>query len=343
MKLSINQFSQHLSRGLPPLIWISGDEPLLVIEAADQARQAGREAGVTDRQVFHADKQFDWNTLYDANQSMSLFGDRQLLELRIEGKLSDEGRKALVAYANSPNPDNLLLIVSGKIEAAQSKAKWFSQVSEAGWWLPVWPVDRHQLPNWLRQRLQQQGLSIDDDALTLLADRVDGNLLAARQEIDKLLLLGAQQNIDLETVLQAVSDSARYTVFDLSDACLSGDLGRTQRVLSGLVAEGVEAPILLWVLSRDLRALVQLAQAQSLGQNPSTLFNRLRIFEKQQKAFLSALQRAPEAHWQACLMQCGEVDTRIKGWHKGDALLAINVLVSDIACPGLLLALKRRH
>lgn len=336
MKLNSNQFSQQLAKGLPPLIWISGDEPLLVLEAADQARQASRDAGVTDRQVFHGDKQFDWNTLYEANQAMSLFGDRQLLELRLDGKLTDEGRKALVAYASSPNPDNLLLIVSGKIEAAQSKAKWFTQVSDAGWWLPVWPVDRHQLPNWLRQRLKQQGLSIDDDALSLLADRVDGNLLAARQEIDKLLLLGSSEHIDLETVLQAVSDSARYTVFDLSEACLSGDIERSQRVLSGLVAEGVEAPILLWVLSRDLRSLVQLAQAQAMGQNPSTLFNRLRIFEKQQRAFLSALQRAPQSHWQACLMACGEVDARIKGWHKGDALLAINVLVSQIAYPSLL-------
>ncbi|MHA7880339.1 MAG: DNA polymerase III subunit delta [Saccharospirillum sp.] len=335
MKLSAGQFQQHLAKGLPPLLWISGDEPLLVMEAADQARRAAREAGITDRQVFHADKSFDWQTLLEANQSLSLFGDRQLLELRLEGKLNDAGRKALVAYASSPNPDNLLLIVSEKIEAAQSRAKWFTQVSDSGAWLPVWPVDRSQLPGWLRQRLKQNGLSIDDDALALLAERVDGNLLAARQEIDKLLLLGNTGNIAVETVLQAVSDSARFTVFDLSDACLSGDLERSQRVLSGLVAEGVETPIILWVLSRDLRSLVQLAQAQQLGQNPHTLFNRLRIFEKQQKAFLAALQRAPYDHWQACLLQCGEVDACIKGWHKGDPPLAVAVLVSQIARPDL--------
>lgn len=335
MKLSLQQLNQNLSKGLPPIIWISGDEPLLVLEAADRVRAAAREAGIGERQVFHADNQFDWNQLTDANQSMSLFGDREILELRLPGKLNDEGRKTLVAYAESANPDNLLMIVSDRIEAAQSKAKWFGKVTDSGWWVPVWPIERHQLPSWLRQRLQQQGLTIDDDALSLLADRVDGNLLAARQEIDKLLLVNEGDAISAETVIQSVADSARFNIFDLAEAFLAGDLARSQRVLSGLAAEGIEAPIVLWVLARELRHLVQLAEAQDQGQNLAAVFKRLRIFDKRQGPYQAALRRAPGSHWQRCLVRCGEIDATIKGRRDGNAWHKLSVLVSEVAQPGL--------
>jgi len=335
MKLSVQQLATQLSQPLPAIIWLSGDEPLLVLEAGDQVRAAARQAGVSERQVFHADAQFDWNQLYHANQSMSLFGDRQLLELRLTGKLNDAGRKALVAYAGDANPDNLLLIVSDKIEAAQSKAKWFAGVTDAAWWVPIWPVDRHQLPAWLRSRLQQQGLQIDDDALALLADRVDGNLLAARQEIDKLLLVSDSTQLTLETVVQAVADSARYTVFDLADAVLNGDLARSQRVLSGLAAEGIEPPIVLWVLARELRHLVQLADAQVSGQPLPAVFKRLRIFDKRQGPYQAALRRGDTGLWQRCLIICGDVDATIKGRAAGDPWHKLSALVCEVAQPGV--------
>jgi DNA polymerase-3 subunit delta len=335
MKLSVQQLATQLSQPLPAIIWLSGDEPLLVLEAGDQVRAAARQAGVSERQVFHADAQFDWNQLYHANQSMSLFGDRQLLELRLTGKLNDAGRKALVAYAGDANPDNLLLIVSDKIEAAQSKAKWFTGVTDAAWWVPIWPVDRHQLPAWLRSRLQQQGLQIDDDALALLADRVDGNLLAARQEIDKLLLVSDSTQLTLETVVQAVADSARYTVFDLADAVLNGDLARSQRVLSGLAAEGIEPPIVLWVLARELRHLVQLADAQVSGQPLPAVFKRLRIFDKRQGPYQAALRRGDTGLWQRCLIICGDVDATIKGRAAGDPWHKLSALVCEVAQPGV--------
>ncbi|PTY35895.1 DNA polymerase III subunit delta [Saccharospirillum sp. MSK14-1] len=334
MKINAQQLTQQLQQGLPPVIWISGDEPLLALEAADQVRAAARDAGVSERQVFHADTSFDWNVLQDANQSMSLFGDRQLLEVRLSAKLKDDGRKALVAYAANANPDNVLLVQSDRLEAAQSKAKWFNQVIEQGWWLPIWPVERHQLPAWLRQRLQAQGLTIDDDALALLADKVDGNLLAARQEIDKLLLLSDTTTIDLDTVIQSVADSARFDIFDLSDAFLNGDLARSQRVLSGLSAEGVEAPIVLWVLSRELRHLVQLAEAQQSGQPLQAVFKRLRIFDKRQGPYQQAIRRAGLDHWQHCLVRCGDIDATIKGRRAGDPWHALSVVISEVAQPG---------
>lgn len=335
MKLSVQQLTNQLSQPLPAIVWLSGDEPLLVLEASDQVRAAARKAGITERQVFHADAQFDWNQLYEANQAMSLFGDRQLLELRLTGKLNDAGRKALVAYADNANPDNLLLIVSDKIEAAQSKAKWFAGVTDAAWWVPIWPVERNQLPAWLRARLQQQGLQIDDDALALLADRVDGNLLAARQEIDKLLLVSDGTQLTLETVIQAVSDSARFTIFDLADAVLGGDLARSQRVLSGLAAEGIEAPIVLWVLARELRHLVQLSEAQAMGQPMPAVFKRLRIFDKRQGPYQVALRRGDAGLWQRCLILCGDIDATIKGRAAGDPWHKLSALVCEIAQPGV--------
>lgn len=334
MKITAQQLTQQLKQTLPPLIWISGDEPLLTLEAADQVRAAVRAAGVSERLVFHADSSFDWHQLHDANQSMSLFGDRQLLEVRLDAKLKDDGRKALVAYASNANPDNILLVQSERIEAAQSKAKWFNQVVDTGWWLPIWPIERHQLPAWLRQRLQAQNLTIDDDALALLADRVDGNLLAARQEIDKLTLLSDSPSIDLDTVIQSVADSARYDIFDLADAFLNGDLARSQRVLSGLAAEGVEAPIVLWVLSRELRNLVQLGEAQQAGQPLVASFKRLRIFDKRQGPYQQALRRADATHWQRCLVQCSDIDASIKGRRPGDPWHALSVVISEVAQPG---------
>lgn len=335
MKVAAQQLATQLSQPLPAIIWLSGDEPLLVLEASDQVRAAARQAGITERQVFHADSQFDWSQLYEANQALSLFGDRQLLELRLTGKLNDAGRKALVAYAEKANPDNVLLIVSEKIEAAQSKAKWFTAVTDAAWWVPFWPVERHQLPGWLRSRLQQHGLQIDDDALALLADKVDGNLLAARQEVDKLLLVSEDTSLTLETVVQAVSDSARFTIFDLADAVLGGDLARSQRVLSGLAAEGIEAPIVLWVLARELRNLVQLSEAQVTGQPLPAVFKRLRIFDKRQGPYQAALRRGHASLWQDCLVRCGEIDAIIKGRAPGDPWLKLSVLVCEIARPGV--------
>ncbi len=276
MKLNANQLHQKLqNESLPPVIWVSGDEPLLVLEACDVIRQKAKEIGITDRQIFDVDAKFDGADLIAANQSMSLFGDRELIELRMQSKFSDKGRKALLEYVASANPDNLLLIVSERVEAAQSKAKWFKQVDDVGWWIPLWPIERNQLPGWINQRLKQVGLSADMDAVTLLADRVDGNLLAAKQEIDKLQLLVDGTHLTAEDIINSVSDSSRYTVFDLSAALLSGDLPRSLKVMNVLASEGIEPPIVLWLITRELRLLIELGEAQMQGQ-VNAAFKKLR-------------------------------------------------------------------
>ena len=335
MKLNSNQLLQKLrNEALPPIIWVSGDEPLLVLEACDAIRAAGHSAGISERKVIDVDAKFDGADLIAANQSMSLFGERELIELQLLAKFNDKGRKALLEYVSSANPDNLLLIVSERIEAAQTKAKWFKQVEQASWWLPLWPVERNQLPGWINQRLRQQGLAADADAVSLLAERVDGNLLAAKQEIDKLALLVDGNQLTVDHILNSVSDSSRYTVFDLASAMLIGDLPRAQKILHGLAAEGIEPPIVLWLLTRELRLLVELAEANAQGQIGKA-FKKLRVLDKRQPEYHSALNRAVGEHYRQCLIRCAQIDALVKGQRKGDVWLELSEMLVAITQPSL--------
>jgi len=336
MKLTTAQLNNNLQYSpLPTVIWVSGDEPLLSIEASDQIRLAARNAGITERKIIDVDAKFDGSELIAANQSMSLFGERELIELRMQAKFNDKGRKALIEYVQTANPDNLLLIVSDKIEAAQTKAKWFKQVENAGWWIPLWPIEHSQLGGWINQRIQQAGMQADRDAVSLLVERVDGNLLAAKQEIDKLALQTENGQITADLILSSVSDSSRYTVFDLSSAFLSGDLARSLKIMNGLQSEGIEAPIVLWLITRELRLVVELADASAQGQQINAVFKRLRIFDKRQGDYNSALRRASANHYQNCLVNCAAIDGTIKGQIKGDPWILISEMIVAISAPSL--------
>ncbi|MFT4674953.1 MAG: DNA polymerase-3 subunit delta [Reinekea sp.] len=336
MKIAAAQLAKNLtSMPLPAVIWLSGDEPLLVLEASDLIRAQAKKAGIEGRISIDVDGSFDGSELIAANQSLSLFGDRELIELRMHAKFNDKGRKALMEYIAQPNPDNLLVIVSNRLEAAQTKAKWFLQVVAAGWWLPIWPIEHSQLSGWIRTRMQQAGLQPEPDALTLLVDRVDGNLLAAKQEIDKLQLLAGDGQVSAEMILNSVSDSSRYTVFDLSSAFLSGDLTRTLKIMHGLAGEGIEAPIVLWLISRELRLVIELCEAQVHNQSVQEVFKRLRIFEQRQKDYQSAMRRAPVSHYQRCLIACSKIDGMIKGQTKGDPWTLISEMLVAISAPQL--------
>ena len=336
MKLTVAQLQKNLQQStLPPIIWVSGDEPLLVMEACDAIRIAARAQGITERTVIDVDAKFDGSDLIAANQSMSLFGERELIELRLQAKFNDKGRKALLEYVATSNSENLLLIVSERIEAAQSKAKWFTQVVDVGWWLPIWLVEHNQLPGWISQRITQMGLSADAEAIALLTERVDGNLLAAKQEIDKLALLVDDNRITTELILVSVSDSSRYTVFDLSSAFLSGDLGRALKIMHGLESEGIEPPIVLWLITRELRLVLELSESQAQGQSLGAVFKKLRIFDKRQQDYQKAVQRASGAHYQQCLVSCSRIDAMIKGQLKGNPWTLISEMLVPISAPNL--------
>lgn len=322
MKLAPAQLAKHLQGTLAPVYVISGDDPLLCQEAADAVRAAARQQGFDERQVFSADASFDWGTLLQAGASMSLFAERRLLELRLpSGKPGDKGAAALMEYCARPAEDTLLLISLPKLDGSAQKTKWGKALAEGAHtqFVQIWPVDIGQLPQWIRQRLSQAGLSATQDAVELIAARVEGNLLAAAQEIEKLKLMAEEGQITVQTVQAAVADSARFDVFGLTDAVLNGEAAHALRMLEGLRGEGVETPVILWALTRELRALANMSQQFSQGVPLDKVFSSARppVWDKRKPLMSKALQRHSAKRWSQLLMDAQRIDAQIKGQAAG--------------------------
>ncbi|MBA1203046.1 DNA polymerase III subunit delta [Pseudomonas capeferrum] len=322
MKLSPAQLNKHLQGSLAPVYIVSGDDPLLCQEAADAIRGAARKQGFDERQVFSADANFDWGNLLLAGASLSLFAQRRLLELRLpSGKPGDKGAAALIEYCANPAADNLLLISLPRLDASAQKTKWGKALIEGTQcqFIQIWPVDAHQLPQWISQRLAQAGLSAQRDAVDLIAARVEGNLLAAAQEIEKLKLLADGNQVTVETVQAAVADSARFDVFGLVDAILNGEASHALRMLEGLRGEGVEPPVILWALAREVRLLAGLAQQFSQGVPLDKAFSQARppVWDKRRPLVSKALHRLPAQRWAELLQDAQRIDAQIKGQAQG--------------------------
>jgi DNA polymerase-3 subunit delta len=332
MKLAPAQLGKHLQGPLASIYIISGDEPLLCQEAADAIRAAARRKGFDERQVFNADANFDWGSLLQAGASLSLFAEKRLLELRLPGgKPGDKGAAALLEYCGRPAEDTLLLISLPKLDGSAQKSKWASALISAAHaqFVQVWPVDAHQLPHWISQRLAQAGLAAHPDALELIAARVEGNLLAAAQEVEKLKLLCEGNQVTLETVQAAVADSARFDVFGLVDAILGGDPTHALRVLEGLRGEGVEAPVVLWALARELRTLAGVAQLFAQGVPLDKAFSQMKppVWDKRRPLVNKAMQRYPAARWNQLLQDAQVLDAQIKGQAPGSVWAGLSRLV----------------
>ncbi|WP_213875446.1 DNA polymerase III subunit delta [Pseudomonas sp. dw_358] len=331
MKLNVAQLGKHLLGSLAPVYIVSGDDPLLCQEAADAIRAAARQQGFDERQVFSADANFDWGTLLQAGASLSLFAERRLLELRLpSGKPGDKGAAALMEYAGRPAEDTLLLISLPRLDGSAQKTKWGKALIDGAQtqFIQIWPVDAGQLPQWIRQRLAQAGLSAQPDAVDLIAARVEGNLLAAAQEIEKLKLLADGNLITLETVQGAVADSARFDVFGLVDAILNGEPAHAQRMLEGLRSEGVEPPVILWALARELRLLASLSQQYSQGVPLDKAFSQARppVWDKRKPLMSKALQRHSALRWRQLLQDAQQVDAQIKGQAPGSVWVSLSRL-----------------
>lgn len=257
MKLTLERLDAELTERLRPAYLVSGDEPLLVGEAVDAIRAAGRARGFTERLVFFIERGAgSWEEVLRAAQALSLFAERRIVEVRLpSGKAGTAGAAALMRLIEASGDDLLALIVTGRLDREVLSAPWVQQVQTRGAWLPIWPVDRARLPQWLGARFARAGLSASPEALALLAERSEGNLLAARQEIDKLaLLLPRGARVELPEVLAGSADSARFDVFQLAEAVRAGEAGRALRILECLRAEGGEAVLVLWALLREVRA-----------------------------------------------------------------------------------------
>ena len=319
MRLYPEKLPDHLRRQLLPAYLVSGDEPLLLQECCDHIRREARAQGCTDREVIDTDnKGFDWQDILHSATSMSLFAERKLVELRLpSGKPGADGSKALCDYLDIASGDDVLLVVAGKIDKQSTNSKWFKALDKAGAVIQVWPVDARSLPAWLRQRISSAGMSIDDDALQLLSDRVEGNLLAAVQEVEKLKLLVTDARITARTVAEAVSDNARYNVFELADKALAGDATASLRMLHGLRGEGTEPSIVLWALAREIRTLYEVQLDCAGGQGALQALNARRVWKNRIPLMQAALARHNRESMSLVLEQSAKVDGSIKGFAGG--------------------------
>lgn len=310
MKLGPDRLGLQLKSPLPAVILIAGDEPLQREESADAIRKAAREQGYTDREVFVAERSFDWDAMLTAGASLSLFASRRILELRIpSAKPGTKGAEALSSYAKDPAPDTLLLVIAE--DKLEGNPVWAQTLEKAGMFIQVWPVAPTEVPAWVRQRLKAKGFEATPDAVTLVSGRVEGNLLAAAQEIEKLALLREPGLLDAEAVATAVTDSARYDAFKLVDAALAGDLPRTVRVLEGLKAEGEEPVLVLGALLRQIKELASFALEIEAGTPPLRV--TAGVWERRRPLIQAALKRRKAQGWQRLLKKAQRADRVLKG------------------------------
>jgi DNA polymerase-3 subunit delta len=338
MPTSLAAFRKQLSgSALAPVCLIAGAEHLLVLEAADALRARARELGYGERDVLDVEPHFDWSRLADASRAMSLFASRKLIDLRLPtGKPGKDGSAAIVAFCESPPPDTALLITANDW-SRQHEGAWVKAVEQAGVFVPVWPLKREELPDWIGARMASRRVAATPDAIAWLADRVEGNLLAAAQEIDKLALLGEGQTLDVGALDALVADDARYDAFRLTDAAIGGDAGRALRIVAGLRAEGDDLiPLLGWVL-RELRVLFRLASA---GPNLAGAFRNERIWPALESLYRRALKSSDASHWERCLAQAARIDCIAKGQYLdaagkswGDGWRELERLVAAMAKP----------
>lgn len=314
MKLRQDQLPRHVNEPLRPIYVVHGDEVLLQQEVADTLRQAARKQGFSERELHHAERGADWNELLASANNLSLFGDRKLLEIRFSGKPDTTAAATLEKYAADPSPDTLLLLLLPKLDGTAQKAKWFVACENAGASVQLPQIDAHSLPDWLQQRLHQAGLRpADAEAFTLLVERVEGNLLAAQQEVEKLRLLSSDGVLTVDIIRSAVGDSARYNVYDLADCALAGDAEKAARMLAGLRAEGQAESVLLWALGKDARTLAALREGVDAGQPLNALLQQNGIWQKRQPLFQRALQRTSSTLAASLVQEVLAVDQAIKG------------------------------
>jgi|688.fasta_scaffold03304_13 DNA polymerase-3 subunit delta len=330
-KLTVNAPRASTSGSLPAITWIASDEPLLALEAADQVRAASRQLGFTDRRVFHVERGFKLDALRHEANSLSLFANQQLLELRLSGKPTKELGEGLAALAPMLSDDTRLLVSSPRLERATTESAWFGQLERTGWVVSIAQVDRTRLPAWIGERLSRAGQQADAQTLQLIAERVEGNLLAAEQEVRKLGLLFGPGPLPPAEVRAAVFDVARWDAFDLVDAALAGDATRALRCLQGLRAEGVAVPMVLWALADAVRNLVRLSIAVEADRPLAGAMRELRIWGDRERLYPQALRRLARPMLRRLMRGCASVDRITKGLASGDDWQALEAVAMGLA------------
>ncbi|HJP03871.1 MAG: DNA polymerase III subunit delta [Chromatiales bacterium] len=339
MKITADKITSQLSKGLSPVWFISGDQPLLVGEAMDAVRAAARAEGFDERESHVADARFNWDKLLAGLDNLSLFANRKIVEVRLAtGKPGREGGAAIAELVANPPPDTLFIISSPKLDSATSKTKWAKTIATGGVYVDVRAPGPGQLPGWLRGRLRAAGLECDDEALELLALRVEGNLLAAQQEISKLSLLAGGKPVTAEVVQRSVADGARYDVFQLADAAIGQDVKRAVRILYGLRREGVAPELTLWALARESSTLVSLWTRVEQGTPPGRAMSEARVWSSRQPMLSRALRSHDQGSIRRLAAKASLTDRIVKGASPGlpwNALLELVLLIAQPQRPML--------
>jgi DNA polymerase-3 subunit delta len=319
MQVDVAQLDRVLQKELPQVFLVAGDEPLQKGEAVDLIRQQARANGFSNRIVLDVDAKFDWSQLLAAYASQSLFAEKNLIELNLPtAKPGKEGSATLVSVIEQLSVDNILIIVAGRVDAAGKKARWFKTVESHGALLHVWPVEGAKLLYWLKQRAQKRKLQIDDEGMKHLLQCVEGNLLSAVQEIEKLYALFGSKLLSIEDVAASISDNSRYDVFKLVESMLVGNSPRFIQILKSLQLEKTPSPVVLWAIARELRILAGLSyEKQNRGQFDK-VFKKYRIWDSKKAGYLKALARVKSHTWHGLIRRCANIDLIIKGLQKGN-------------------------
>ncbi|TNF32534.1 MAG: DNA polymerase III subunit delta [Gammaproteobacteria bacterium] len=329
------ELERLLSQALHPVYVIAGEDTLQVQEARDALRQKARQADHSEYTLLIAEKAFDWSRFDAETANRSLFGDRKVIDLRLDieswpAAARDTARQHIKAYCDRPDLDTVLIISAGRLSKKEQQTSWYQQAASVGGTLTLWPPRPNEFPGWLRQRCTDAGLKISPEALALLVERTEGNLLAAHQEITKLRLLLEKDSAGMEDILAAVGDSARYDVFKLVDRILEGKPRDAWRTLQGLRGEGIEPLSILWALTREIRTLLALGQ-RARHEGRDSAMGSLHVMPMRRSLVSASLDRIPrKLLWQA-LAKMADIDRSVKGLARHDPWLVLETVTVELA------------
>jgi DNA polymerase-3 subunit delta len=331
MQIKAEQLAASLQQGLAPVYLVGGEEPLLLQECCDQIRAKAKSLGFLERELLHAGQGFDWSELQQV-ATPSLFASRKIIDLRLRtGKPGQEGARILTEWAAAPDPEMLLLVSCEQWDKSSRTSKWASVLNKAGVQVDVWPIGAPQLPQWLQQRMQLRGMQAEPEALRILADRLEGNLLAANQEVDRLALLKGPGRITAEDVLRAVADSSRFDAFVLAEHMLSGNLKEGLRVAAGLKRMDTPIPPLIGALLKELKTTEAFRLAMRAGEPEAAVFKRLNVWYTKQGLIRNAARRLDTRKLFGAFKLLAVIDCQSKGRAAGDPWRGIDELLLQLS------------
>jgi DNA polymerase III subunit delta len=333
MLIKPSDIASNWNRKILPIYWLSGDEPLQMLECKDLLLKLAKSSGFTEREVYFSDQNFQWEQLYEASSSMSLFAERKVIDLKLSKLPDKKAQQVLVDFVGNANEDTVLLIESPKIEKRHQSAKWFKTIADQCAVIQVWPLEGQMLMKGLQQRAQALGLQLNSDAAHWLASRVEGNLLAAKQELEKLALLDGFNNspVTLEVLEDHVADHAKFSVFKLMEVMLNGQTHDISRIIYSLKKAQVNEMSILAMLTREVRLLIQLSELKSSGQLNNQSWPRMGIWGTRKNGYLSTLNRYPSNIWQKMLLRILKLEKSFKGLEPSNFWLDLEWLILFIS------------